>query len=93
MAQMSSEGSGRHELYELLRVSGMAHLATTMVRLGVASVNDVILRQDELLMAGVHQWQLDRVFLADPSRERDTGTGEFRKDLPVQRPINTIGPP
>ena len=36
MAQMSSEGSGRHELYE-----------------------------------------------------RDTGIGEFRKDLPVQRPVNT----
>eukprot|EP00434_Breviolum_minutum_P002108 symbB.v1.2.001863.t2/scaffold77.1/size347087/34 len=82
-------GSGRHELYELLRLSGMAHLATTMVRLGVASVNDVTLRQDDLLMAGVHQWQLDRVLLADPSRERDTGTGEFRRDLPVQRPVNT----
>lgn len=58
MAQMSIEGSGRHELYELLRHSGMAHLATTMVRLEIASVNDVILRQDDLLGAGVHQWQL-----------------------------------
>ena len=55
----------------------------------MASVNDVTLRQDDLLMAGVHQWQLDRVLLADPSRERDTGTGEFRRDLPVQRPVNT----
>ena len=85
MAQMSSEGSGRHELYELLRVSGMAHLATTMVRLEVASINDVILRQDALLGAGVHQWQIDRVLLADPNRHTEMGSGDFRRDLPVQR--------
>ena len=89
MAQMSPEGSGRHELYELLRVSGMAHLATTMVRLGVASVNDITLRQEELLTAGVHQWQLDRVLLADPGRDRETGVGEFRRDLPAQRPAHS----
>ena len=89
MAQMSPEGSGRHELYELLRISGMTHLATIMVRLGVASVNDITLRQEELLTAGVHQWQLDRVLLADPGRDREAGVGEFRRDLPVQRPTHS----
>ena len=89
MAQMSPEGLGRHELYELLRISGMTHLATTMVRLGVASVNDITLRQEELLTAGVHQWQLDRVLLADPGRDREAGVGEFRRDLPVQRPTHS----
>ena len=73
-------------LYDALRQSGMAHMATTLVRLQISSLDDLLLQQDAVLAAGVHQWQLERVLAqADPLPQPKCPTPQ-RKDLPVMQP-------
>lgn len=87
MAQDFGEGIARKHLYECLRSSGMAHLATLMVRLQVASLDDLVLRRDELLHAGAHTWQLDRVLTCEAAAPVSKVEESDRADLPIHRTL------
>ena len=75
----------RVALYNALRASGMAHMASIMVRLDITSLDDLILRQDQVLQAGVHQWQLERVIAQTDPLPTTKVQPTKRSDLPVMQ--------
>lgn len=76
----------RIALYNALRLSGMAHMATVLVRLQIASLDDLILQQEKVLAAGVHQWQLERVLAQSDPLPKARPRPSQRDDLPVMQP-------
>lgn len=76
----------RIALYNTLRLSGMAHMATVLVRLQIASLDDLILQQEKVLAAGVHQWQLERVLAQSDPLPKARPRPSQRDDLPVMQP-------
>ena len=73
-------------LYNALRLSGMAHMATILVRLQIASLDDLLLHQELVLNAGVHQWQLERVLAQMDPLPQTKPKPTQRGDIPVMRP-------
>ena len=72
------------ELWDALRSAGLEAIAPTLVRHGVTSIGDLILRFEELHTAGLLRWQMEAV-LAASSQTAGSGTGEEqpkRRDLP-----------
>ena len=71
-------------LYNALRLSGMAHMATILVRLQIASLDDLLLHQELVLNAGVDKWQLERALAQmDPlpqTKPKPTTTGRYPSD-------------
>ena len=76
----------RVALYNALRASGMAHMASIMVRLGITSLDDLILQQDQVLQAGVHQWQLERVLAQSDKLPEVKPKPSQRGDIPIMQP-------
>lgn len=86
MAQNFDEGSSRQHHYDCLRSSGMAHMSTALVRLQIASLNDLVLRKDEVVQAGTHEWQIDRALTCELAIGRSSAeAAHHRADLPVHR--------
>lgn len=80
---MSSLG----ELWDSLRRAGLESLAPSLVRHGVTSVNQLVLRFDELHEAGLLRWQLEAVMASSKSTAAglvDEGAACDRADLPVR---------
>lgn len=73
-------------LYNALRLSGMAHMATILVRLQIASLDDLLLHQELVLNAGVHQWQLERALAQMDPLPQTKPKPTQRGDIPVMRP-------
>ena len=72
------------ELWDALRSAGLEAIAPTLVRHGVTSTGDLILRFEELHTAGLLRWQMEAV-LAASSQTAGSGTSEAqptRRDLP-----------
>ena len=65
----------RIALYNALRLSGMAHMATVLVRLQIASLDDLIF-----------QWQLERVLAQSDPLPKARPRPSQRDDLPVMQP-------
>ena len=75
------------EVWEALRGAGLEHLAPSLVRHGVVSLNQLALRYDELHASGLTHWQLESILAAahppaaGPGDESQDGA---RIDLPVR---------
>ena len=76
------------EVWEALRGAGLEHLAPSLVRHGVVSLNQLVLRHDELHASGLTHWQLESILAAahppaaGPGDESQDGA---RVDLPVRQ--------
>jgi hypothetical protein len=76
------------EVWEALRGAGLEHLAPSLVRHGVVSLNQLVLRYDELHASGLTHWQLESILAAahppaaGPGDESQDGA---RVDLPVRQ--------
>ena len=76
------------ELWDSLRRAGLEQLAPDLVRHGIVSLNQLVLRYDALHEAGMPHWQLEAILAssgtpaAGPGATPDTTN---RIDLPVRR--------
>ena len=85
--QLALSMSSIGELWDSLRRAGLEELAPQLVRHGITSLNQLVLRADELHASGLLRWQIEAILAAStppaagPEEDR---TADTRPDLPTR---------